>query len=81
MRKGKVKEVLEMMLWKPGEDPSSYEIIFVSRGAPGDLESVRGDQVRLWRDRLVLGDGREIPLHRVVEVRRGGVPLYRRGRG
>ena len=78
MRKGRVREVLEMMLWKPEEDPSDYEIIFVSRGAPGDLEIVKGDQVRLWRDRLILSDGREIPLHRVVEVRRRGTPLYSR---
>ncbi len=78
MRKGRVREILEMMTWKPGEDPSEYVITFISRGAPGDLEVIRGNEAEFRGDRIILSDGRVIPLHRIVEIRRKGVPLYRK---
>jgi len=76
MRKGRVRELLEAMLWDPRNEPREYKILFVSRGAPNDLEEVRGDEIRVVGDRIMLSDGREIPHHRIVAIWRGREILY-----
>ena len=68
---------LERLFWGP-ENPSEYEVTFISRGAPGDVESVRGDEVvSVKSDRMILSDGRVIPHHRVIEIRLRGTPVWR----
>ena len=68
MRKGRVREILEAMIWNPEEDPKDYTIVFISRGAEGDLEQVSGSEIHVRSDRIVLKDGRVIPHHRIVAI-------------
>ncbi len=78
MRKGKIRLILESMLWDPRTSPGEFVIVFVSRGAPNDLEEVKGDEVSVRGDRIILGDGREIPHHRIVAIWRREALLYLR---
>lgn len=81
-RKGKaeIREILSAMLWKPGERPEDYEIVYISRGTETGLDSVRGSELLEVRsDRMVLPNGTVIPLHRVVQVRVRGRVVWERG--
>lgn len=76
MRKGKVREILESMVWDTRNRREDYRIVFRDRGKLDDISEVRGSEVMVKTDRIVLGDGREIPHHRVLEIWRGGELLY-----
>ncbi len=76
MRKGRVRSILESMLWDPRNDPKDYRVVFVNRGAPNDLEETIGDGIRVLNDRIILRDGRVIPHHRVVAIWKGKKILY-----
>jgi uncharacterized protein (UPF0248 family) len=77
VRKGRVAEIISEMLYKPGERPEDYEIVFLSRDGDKDTEIVRGSEIKPLHDRIIVG-GREIPHHRIVEIRRRGVVLWRK---
>ncbi len=78
VRKGKVRSLLESMIWDPRMTPEEFKIVFVSRGSPNDLEEVKGDEIEVRNDRIILRDGREIPHHRIVAIWRGKDLLYLR---
>ncbi|MCD6348685.1 MAG: DUF504 domain-containing protein [Candidatus Korarchaeota archaeon] len=78
MRKGRVREILESMIWNPENRPEDYRIMFISRGAPSDIEEVKGDEIKVMSDRIELQDGREIPHHRILAIWRGKELLYLR---
>lgn len=61
------------------EGLGEYVIVILDRRVGSGLREVRlGEVVRLMKDRLILGDA-VVPLHRVVEIRRSGEVLWRRG--
>ncbi len=76
VRKGRVRSILESMVWDTRVKPEEFRIVFVSRGSSNDLEEVRGDEVEVRSDRVILKDGREIPHHRIVAIWRGRELLY-----
>ncbi len=76
MRKGKIRNILESMLWDPRNSPRDYRIVFISRGAPNDLEETIGDDIKVLNDRIILRDGRIIPHHRIVAIWKGKKILY-----
>ncbi|MEM0017596.1 MAG: RNA repair domain-containing protein [Candidatus Korarchaeum sp.] len=76
MRKGKVRVILESMVWDIRNRRDDYRIVFRDRGKSGDVSEVRGSEVTVKTDRMLLEDGREIPHHRVLEIWRGGELLY-----
>lgn len=76
MRKGKVRAILESMKWDPRVNPEEFKIVFIDRGSPGDLDIVKGSEVEVKSDRIVLKDGREIPHHRIVSIWRGRTLVY-----
>ncbi|MCD6166708.1 DUF504 domain-containing protein [bacterium] len=79
MRKGKIREILEAMIWDNRNRPIDYRIVFISRGeSPNNLEEVRGDQIEVKKDRIKLSDGREIPHHRIVAIWKGNMLIYLR---
>lgn len=77
MGKGRIAEIISEMLYRPGERPEDYEIVFISRDEGRNTEVVRGDEIKALHDRIIVG-GREIPHHRIVEIRRRGLVLWRR---
>lgn len=63
----------------PPERLGEYVMVVLDRRVGSGLREVRlSEVVRLMRDRVILGDA-VIPLHRVVEIRRSGEVLWRRG--
>lgn len=84
MRKGAIKEVLSKMLWTPSERAEEYLIIFISRGKPGDLESVRGDNViKTYSSSIIIktNEGiKIIPFSRIVEIKKGDKTIWRSSR-
>ena len=79
MRKGRVREILESMVWDARYERRVYRIVFRDRGKPNDISEVRGDEVDIRSDRIILGDGKEIPHHRILEIWRGKELLYSKG--
>ena len=78
MRKGRVRVILESMVWNTRYRREDYRIIFRDRGMPNDVNEVRGSDLIVKADRMVLRDGREIPHHRILEIWRGSELLYSR---
>ncbi len=78
MKKGKVKSILESMVWDPRNNPKNYRIVFVSRGNPNNLEEVLGDKIKVMSDRIMLEDGRVIPHHRIVAIWKNKMIIYLR---
>jgi len=76
MKKGKVRSILESMLWDPRNNPENYRIVFISRGRPNDLEEVMGNEIEIMSDRIVLKDGRVIPHHRIVAIWKNKELIY-----
>jgi uncharacterized protein (UPF0248 family) len=57
---------------------TTYEVVVIDRGVSQGFRTVNlGEDVVILRDRLLIGDT-VIPLHRVVEIRKGGVVVWRR---
>ena len=74
-----IREKLNQILWS--RDPRDYEVIFIHRGAPGNLKRVRCDRITETAPRhFVIDDDTIVPYHRVVEIRRikGGETLWRK---
>ena len=76
MRKGKVRSVLESMIWDTRNRKEDYRIVFRDRGMPNDINEVRGDEIEVRSDRIILKDGREIPHHRIIAIWRRNELLY-----
>ncbi len=61
------------------EDPGNlgrYSIIVIDRLSPTGLREIRLDRnIKVLRDRLELGES-IIPLHRVIEIRKDGAPIW-----
>jgi uncharacterized protein (UPF0248 family) len=75
-----VDRVLGRLLWKGMMDRA--EVIILHRGAPGDRKAVKGSQIREVKKSFLVTDSAEgeavIPLHRVMEVRLDGKPVWKR---
>ncbi|MCD6324206.1 MAG: DUF504 domain-containing protein [Desulfurococcales archaeon] len=80
MKEGTIRAALSRVLWtSPPEELREYEVVFIDRGEPSGLSTLRlGGEVKVLRDRIVVGE-KIIPLHRVLEIRRGGEVVWRRG--
>ena len=60
-------------------DAAALDVTIAHRGAPGDRRSVPGREIaRVTGHAIVLLDGTELPLHRVLEVRAGDDVLWAR---
>jgi uncharacterized protein (UPF0248 family) len=64
------------MIWDARNRREDYRIIFRDRGMPNDVSEVRGDEIEVRSDRIVLRDGREIPHHRIIAIWKGNELLY-----
>ncbi len=63
----------------PAEELGDYVIVVLDRKTISSLKEIKASEItKLMKDRLILGDA-VIPLHRVVEIRRRGEVLWRRG--
>ncbi len=74
--RGFPRDVLLRYRWTDGLDIAQVTVEFVSRGMPGDVETVRGSEImEIGRGSFSLGH-RTIPYHRVLRVLCGTEALY-----
>ncbi len=84
-RSNPLRNLLSRLRWDPGVRAGDYVITFVSRGAPGGVEVVRGSSIeRVYLRGFEVREGsrlRYIPFHRVLEVKNEvtGEVVYKRG--
>ena len=77
-----LRDFLNKIIWDTREDPEDYELLFIHRGAPGDVKRISMSSIvkvaRSWFVYLDLGSEQFIPLHRVLKVinRRTGDTLW-----
>ena len=63
------RNTINMILWHPEMQITETEITYIHRGAPGNLKTINGDSIdRLDRGFLILKEGIQIPLHRIVKI-------------
>ena len=84
-RSNPLRNFLSRLKWDASINPEEYLVTFVSRGAPGGVEAVRGSSIeRVYLRGFEAREGgkvRYIPFHRVVEVRNTvtGSVVYKKG--
>lgn len=80
-RKNPLAELLGRLLRGPDAGRvEGVEIVVRHRGAPGDEAVIPAEAIASATSRSIeLADGTPLPLHRVLEVRRDGVAIWRRG--
>lgn len=62
------KEVLNELKWREGRDLGRATIVYLHRGAPGDLMTISGSDIKeLERSFFVTGDGM-VPYHRIRKI-------------
>ena len=63
------KNIINMILWHPEMKINEIKIIYVHRGAIGNLKKINGDSIeRLERGFLILNEGTQIPYHRIIKI-------------
>jgi hypothetical protein len=63
------KQVLDMLLWHPEKKIRNCTVIFIHRGAPGNLKKMDGGKIKsLEGGFMILEDETKIPCHRVIRI-------------
>jgi len=71
--------VLGELWWREDRDFTLVKIEYVSRGAPGDLGTATGRDVKhIEKTFFELGGGTVIPYHRVLRVEYAGETVFSR---
>ncbi|MFQ6105950.1 MAG: DUF504 domain-containing protein [Candidatus Hydrothermarchaeaceae archaeon] len=75
------KKVIDELKWHPEKSLEGVVITYLHRGAPGDVISVKAEELRFEGSFFVLyRDNRktEIPYHRIVEIKKGSEILWKK---
>jgi uncharacterized protein (UPF0248 family) len=74
------KKLLNELLWHPEKSLDGVDIIYVHRGAPGDVKSVKAEEVAFEKSFFVINNHREarIPYHRIREIKKGSGVLWKK---
>ena len=83
MKKGTAREMLSSLMWRPDRDIGLVNVVYVHRGAPGDMASVHGKDIVSMSEMFMLisRDGKEvqIPFHRIRSIIYDGRSVFERG--
>lgn len=80
-----MRNFLVKLIWDPNIQKGDYIIYFISRGAPGNIESVRGNSVKHVYLRGFEAESENrvlyIPFHRIVLIKNDatGEIVYKKG--
>ncbi len=79
MRNDTIAGLLSKLKWTASaEELKEYVVVVIDRGRDTGLSEIRlGEGVTILRDRLIVGS-KTIPIHRVVEIRRGDQVVWKR---
>ena len=74
------RDVLNRLRWSEGEDLGEAVITYVHRGAPGDVMTVSGSEIRSLDRYFFETDEASIPYHRILRIEyRGDVVFEKPG--
>ena len=72
------REVLNRLLWDDAENLEEAVIWYVHRGAPGDLASVSGSDVKSLGKGFFETEEASIPYHRITKIEYRGEVIFDR---
>ncbi len=70
------REVLNRLLWEPGESLADAEIVILHRGAPGDRMRIPGKSVSSIGRMFFETADASIPFHRIQEIWYRGKKIF-----
>lgn len=70
------REVLNRLKWDAAESLDSATIWYIHRGAPGDILSIRGSDIRALGKGFFETDDASIPYHRVIRIEYRGTVIF-----
>jgi len=76
MKDNTIAGMLNKIVWVDRANLHRYSVIVIDRLRPGGLREVPlSEGVKVLKDRLIIGET-TIPIHRIVEIRRDGEPIW-----
>ncbi|MCD6563621.1 MAG: DUF504 domain-containing protein [Thermoproteales archaeon] len=74
VKKFTIRDFLNKLIWDKREVPDDYEICYLSRGAPGDIEKVSASKIlKVYSRGFEYKDDRGIikyiPFHRIIFIK------------
>jgi uncharacterized protein len=73
------RNTINMILWHPDMKNTEIKITYIHRGVPGNLKTITGNSIKkLERGFLVLNEGKQIPLHRIVKITNNNKILWKK---
>ena len=73
-----VRDVLLRLYWTDRKSFQRASIVYLSRGAPGDVSSIKGERVEHLGRSFIEARGLTLPYHRVLRVVLDGKVLWER---
>jgi uncharacterized protein (UPF0248 family) len=72
-----LRDILNRLRWKEGEDIGEATIYYIHRGAPGDVKAISGAEVKkLEPYYMELKAGTCIPYHRIYKITYRGATIF-----
>ena len=73
------RNTINMILWHPDMKNTETKITYIHRGVPGNLKTINGDSItKLERGFLVLKEGTQIPVHRIIKITNNNKILWKK---
>ena len=73
------RNIINMILWHPDMQITKTKITYIHRGAPENIKTINGNFIeRLDRGFLILKEGKQIPVHRVVKITNDNKILWKK---
>ena len=74
------KRFLNELLWHPEKSLGGVNILYVHRGAPGNLKAAAAEEAAFEKSFFVIKNHKEtrIPYHRIREIKRGREVIWKK---
>jgi uncharacterized protein (UPF0248 family) len=73
-----LRELLNKMKWHAKYQFDNVQIWYVSRGCPGDTDSVRGADIIDLKPTVFQTEEKTIPYHRILRIEYAGTTVFER---
>ncbi len=77
------RNIINELKWHPGKSMEGVLLTYIHRGAPGDIVTIRAENVVSLEKSFMVIRGKEgekrIPYHRIVKITRGKEILWEKG--
>ncbi len=74
------KRFLNELMWHPQKSLDGVDIVYIHRGAPGNIKCIPGTDVAFEKSFFVIENHKEtrIPYHRIKEIKKGSEVLWKK---